>query len=251
METVLPRAWQEEFERAAIGRREDMLDREKTIRFNLQERDKRDEREKLEKQEREDLETWTEVLATTEQVAAFKVQLDNYDAKTVDALMDNRETMEAVRHKIDDMLEKAEILPDGRRVFKTIDGKRVFDEHGQELAPEVIEASSIDDKKPKWEDYKGVKDEEVRLTQEREQLIEYQTKLDKARERLDKGDITTKEMDSIKADLSKTMPDAVREKLGLEKPKTDAKLEANAPALPDDMDNLMRKTGFAPAASVP
>lgn len=73
--------------------------------------------------------------------------------------------------------------------------------------------------------------------------------MDKARERLDKGDITTKEMDSIKADLSKTMPDAVREKLGLEKPKTDAKLEASAPALPDDMDNLMRKTGFAPVGS--
>lgn len=112
METVLPRAWQEEFERAAIGRREDLLDREKTIRFNLQERDKRDERDKLEKQEREDLETWTEtVLATTEQVAAFKVQLDNYDAKTVDALMDNRETMEVVQHKIDDMLEKLKSCP--------------------------------------------------------------------------------------------------------------------------------------------
>ncbi|NLS20606.1 hypothetical protein HGP16_29240 [Rhizobium sp. P40RR-XXII] len=229
-----------------------MLDREKTIRFNLQERDKRDEREKLEKQEREDLETWTEtVLATTEQVAAFRVQLDSYDAKTVDALMDNREAMEAVRHKMDDMLDRAEVLPDGRRVFKTMDGKRVFDEHGQELAPEVIEASSIDDKKPKWETYKDSMDENTRLTYEREQLIEYQTKLDKARARLDKGDITAKETDSIKADLSKTMPDAVREKLGLEKSKPDAKPEASAPALPDDMDNLMRKTGFAPVASVP
>jgi DNA-binding NarL/FixJ family response regulator len=40
--------------------------------------------------------------------------------------------------------------------------------------------------------------------------------------------------------------DAVREKLGLEKPK----VEASAPALPDDMNNLMRKTGFSPASSL-
>lgn len=249
MEAVLPRSWKEEFAQAAAVRREDLLYREKQIRFETKEREKREEEQKDEKEK--DQENFAAALAPLQEVAEFRVQLDDYDTKTVESLMDNREALEAIHHKINDMLDEAEVLPDGRRVFKTKDGTRVFDEHGEELSAKVIDPSAIDDKKPRWETFKAVTDERVRLTEERQQLLDYQSKLDEARDRLDKGDITQKELNRIKTDLSATMPDAVREKLDLEKPKTDATVNASPPAMPDELDSLMRKTGFAPISNTP
>jgi O-glycosyl hydrolase len=53
----------------------------------------------------------------------------------------------------------------------------------------------------------------------------------------------------LKTDIETNAPDAVREKLGLEKPKTDTalKLVASPSSLPSDMDAIMQKTGHVPA----
>lgn len=72
-------------------------------------------------------------LAPAHKIADFTVKLDRYDTATVQALMDNERDVLAVREKIDAMMLKAHVLPDGRRVFKTEDGTRVFDEFGAQL----------------------------------------------------------------------------------------------------------------------
>lgn len=253
MQIVLPRSWKEEFA-AAAAKREDMRYAEKMVRFYEQQRERREE-EKFE-DERRDAEFITTaeiILATSEEIAAFRVELDEYDVKTVEALMENREALESVRERIDAMLEEAYVLPDGRKVFKTRDGTQVFDEHGQALSPDVIDPATIDDRKTRWEPFKAATDEHVRLTKEREQLLTYQAKLDEARERLDKGDITHKELESLKADLAEDMPDAVRAKLGLQKPRAagaptqETKSVAIEATMPPDMDDLMRGTGFGPS----
>lgn len=230
------------------AQREVRADKEKTIRFETRERERRDEQAD-EKRERDEAAAFDRVLATAEDIASFRVDLDTYDTETVEALMDNQEALDVLRGKVDGMLDEATVLPDGRRAFKTKDRQRVFDEHGQELAPEVIDPSSIDSKKPDWETFQASMDERIRLTEQRHELSTYQAKLDEARERLDKGEITAKELKTLKADLAADMPDAVRKKLGLNDPNTDAerKLETNAAPLPNDMDSLMRQTGLGPA----
>ena len=48
------------------------------------------------------------------------------------------------------------------------------------------------------------------LIQQRADLLDYQDRLDAARDRLDAGDITQDEFDKLKSDLADNMPDAVR-----------------------------------------
>lgn len=247
MQVIASRSWKEEFA-AVAARREDILHREKLARHEDRERERRKEG-RLE-DERQEAETWAAietVIATMQEVAEFRVKIDDYDAKTVEALMENRELMDAVRKKIDAALEQAHELPDGRKVFKTKDGLRVFDQDGHELASEMIDPSEIDDNKVRWETFKAWKDEKVALEAKQQQLLEYQAKLDEARERLDNGDITQKELDDLKADLAADMPNAVREKLGIEEPKENAdpvrEIAASNPAQPDEMGELLRQTG--------
>lgn len=129
----------------------------------------------------------------------------------------------------------------------------MFDEHGTEVRAETVDPSTIDDKKPKWETFKGAILEQGRLGEERQGLLDYQAKLDEARERLDRDDITAKELNEFDADLKLAMPNAVREKLGIEKPKAEAvqRADASAPVMPDGMENLMRQTGLGPSAPAP
>ncbi|PWE54997.1 hypothetical protein DEM27_16200 [Metarhizobium album] len=242
------RSWKEDFERAS-DIRDEIYRREQLARFEARER----ERQKNEERENDlrDMEMFALVqmaFASPEQVADFKLQLDDYDAKTVEALIENVDALKMVQQRLDDMLDQAYTLPDGRKVFKTKDGQRVFDEHGQELSVEVVDPKQIDDRKPAWETFMADVEERKRLQIERGELLEYQDKLDTARARLDNGEITTKELDALKGDLEKSMPDAVRAKVGNDRPEAEntnsQKLESNAPVLPNNMDALMRQTGF-------
>lgn len=247
MQVIVPRSWKEEFA-AVAAKREDILHREKLARHEEKDRERRKE-DKLDS-EQQDAEAWAAielVLAAPEDVAEFRVQIDDYDAKTVEALMEKRELLDAVRAKMDTALMEAHVLPDGRKVFKTKDGFRVVDENGRELAPEMIDPAEIDDKKMRWETFKDLKDKKIALEAEQRELLEYQAKLDKARERLDEGDITQKELDRLKEGLAADMPDAVRVKLDIE-PKANTvpaqEIAAAKPALPANMDDLMQKTGL-------
>lgn len=63
-----------------------------------------------------------EVAATEIQIRQFNAKLDVYDQATVDALMENQRLREAVQAKMDAMLDRAFVVEDGRRVFKSADG---------------------------------------------------------------------------------------------------------------------------------
>ena len=80
------------------------------------------------------------------------------------------------------MRERAHKLDDGRRVFKANDGNHIFDEHGAQVPPEILPPSSVADHRPRWETFKAAMDEKQALQQERKQIMEFQKKLDAARE---------------------------------------------------------------------
>lgn len=161
--------------------------------------------------EREELEFFEAVLATPAQIEDFTIKLDRYDTATVEALMNNEVQLQEVRKRIETMLLEAHVLPDGRRVFRTRDGKQVFDEFGKEVGTDTIRPDMIDEQRPPWEDYLADRQREAKLKEERTQLQDYQNKLDDARTRVKEGNLTETELDRMDKDLEKSMPKAVRD----------------------------------------
>lgn len=249
METVLPHSWKEEFRLAAALRREDILHKEKMARFEAASRQRIEEARIQQKRREQEFAALEAAFAPPMRIAEVRTRFDGYDAKTVEALMDNRDAIDAVSRRLEGMTQNAHVLPDGRRVFKTMDGQRVFDEDGQELSRDLIDPDIIGDHKSKWEPYRDAKAERARLHEEKQELHAYQAKLDRARDRLDKGDITKAELNKMEADMSATMPNAVREKLGLAKPKAEAAPEIQTSAPPNKIiaESVMGNIGLGPS----
>jgi len=199
------------YELKAEFTRSAMLERiERERRYNAELR-RRIEAPEQRRRERERAEQFEVALATATQLTIFTARLDTYDTATVEALMNNDRQLGEVRERIQNMLLEAHVLPDGRRVFRTRDGKQVFDESGRELGPDVINADDIDREKPVWEDFRDLRDSKARLEYERRELLEYQQKLDDARTRVNEGNLTKDDLDRMDKDLEKSMPKTVRD----------------------------------------
>lgn len=149
------------------------------------------------------------ILADPVQLEAFQFKLDTYDEATVRALLENEKLLDIAQARIDDMLERAYVIEDGRRVFKTRDGLKVYDEHGTELSEEIVHPDQIGPERPYWEDYQATREQERALIEEREEILQFQDKLDHARERAGDESLTQQELDDLEADLEKSMPEAV------------------------------------------
>lgn len=201
-------AIREEFERRSKLREEDRLVMERDF-LNKQKR--REEREARDEQQ-DDLDMLVAVvMASDEDISFAMAERDTLDVATVEALIVNSKALEKAEEDLRIILDRAYVLPDGRRVFKTEDGTRIFDEHGQEVTD--FDPHEIEDTRPRYEEFQVVNDGYIGLQEERRQLLEYQSRLDGARERLDAGDITKDELDELMSGLREDIPDAVRARL--------------------------------------
>lgn len=204
MEQVTTRSWKAEFARSAAYRRE-----QERFFKEADRRLKEDRREERIDGDLADLSS-VAVMASDQDLAELRIALDRYDAATVEALMMNEQQLEEVRARIQGMLDEAYVLPDGRRVFKSADG-RVFDEHGIELGADELDPSLIEDWRPGYEEYRDAIELRSALNQERADLLDYQDRIDGAREKLEGDDVTEQDIKDIRDDLDTSMPMAVRE----------------------------------------
>ena len=210
--------------------------------------EERKQRHKIEQRREEDERKLEEAIATTAQVATFNEHLDEYDTATVHALMDNQHALDLVFKQRQEMEAAAFRLPDGRMVFRTEDGQRVFDQHGAALGSETIHPSSIPSSAPTWESEQSMKAAERKLLHERDQLHNYQKSVDEAREEAAKGNVTAGALTRMEATLQKTMPDAVRSQLpGSTAERDDSNLRYVPPAAPAPFDARL----YAPAPAGP
>ena len=162
------------------------------------------------------------IIATETAIAEFQSKLDAYDAATVAALMENQERLDAIREEIADMLHNAYVLEDGRRVFKTEDGSQVIDEFGDEISKDELDFDLIGPQRPTWEEYSAGVTLEAQLSEERDQLIEFQDKIDNARDEIADGELSQSELDDLNAELEELAPPTVTSRL----PGTDSAFEA-------------------------
>ena len=223
MEAAALSMFREEFANRAKWRPED--ERRAFDQIKKEERD-----DKREREADEAMDYAVAVLATETEIADFNVKLDTYDAATVEALMDNEEALGAVRERIQIMLDNAYVLPDGRKVFKTEDGRRIFDERGQEVKD--FDPNEIEESRPRWERFSEELEAADRLGQEREELVKYQNLLDKTREDANEDGLTKAELDDLEKRLQENVPDAVKRKLANEEPASVSKQEVAHDAAP-------------------
>ncbi len=207
MDAATERTLLEEFmERAAAKRREKRM-----VELNDQ---LFEERKVEEKQDKERAEKFYEATtqATHEQLAVFSERLEQYDTATVRALMDNERALDEVRMERE-ALDARAFKFDGRAVFKSQDGKHVFDANDAEIANTTLDPNLVPDGFPTREENKAVVDKENKLLQERQQIHDFQNRVDEARTEAGKDGVTVKKLDDLGADLDQAMPDAVRREM--------------------------------------
>lgn len=213
MELMPVRTWKLEFARGADAERH----REIVLRHQEDLRLKREKDKKTEKDREDRMDALEDlafaVMASQPEIDAYLVTTAHYQEATYEAIVQNEQLLTAIRREKQTMLEQAHVLADGRRVFESEDGIRGFDEFGEELDPSEIDADEIADWRPKHESFQALKEEEAKLVEEKAELLEYQGKVDEARERLEAGDISQKEFEAMQQDLADDMPDRVRENL--------------------------------------
>lgn len=208
MDSAQTRSWRIEFARSAARRRE----QDRFLREADERRKDKNESGRLD----EDFFEFavSAMLASADDIEQLHAALDRYDALTVEALMENQKALDASRGRIESMLGRAYVLPDGRRVFKTADGLRVFDEHGTELGADDIDPDAIEDWRPRYEQFAEEVAQEQALKTEREKLIEFQERIEAARQHLQSDeDLTKADLADIEAGLDASMPLAVARKL--------------------------------------
>lgn len=164
------------------------------------------------------------VMATETQLADFRTKLDLRDAATIEALNENRIRLENAQQllleseaRIQHMLDRAYVLEDGRRVFLTEDRSQAFDEFGNEVSQYAFDFDAVPYNAPTYAAYaeqveieKELRAQEHALTNERQDILDYQEKLDGVRDRIADGNITESELDELDANLLDAMPVSVR-----------------------------------------
>ena len=150
------------------------------------------------------------VLATDEQISAFRAKLDDYRTATVESLLENERQLAVVQKRLEDMLAKAYVLPDGRRVFKTQDGLRVFDEHGAEIGAGDIDPDEIENWRPRADGYLEDRSLQRDLMNDHDKKLDLLERIDEAETRLDDDDLTAADIVKMEQELDASMPLSVR-----------------------------------------
>ena len=191
----------------------------------------------------------TVALATDYQIEQFQIRLHRYDAAVTEAILENdeqlkfiRERLRLVEQRIQQMLDEAYVLEDGRRVFKSEDGTYVIDEHGQDVAPEEVDfdlipntvtAESYMEKRQQQREALKVEQE---LVEERDQLHHAQDLIREKEEALESGKTTEQDLEEFDKEIFDALPASAKAKLP-----NDMNPVANAPDI---------KSSFIASASV-
>ena len=171
----------------------------------------------------------TTIPATSEQIAAFSVKLDgfedrlnSYDEATVAALMESEadlakidESLMLVETALQDMLKKAHVMDDGRRIFLTPEGTEAIDEFGAQVPLEAIDLDAVPPQAYIADQYlenlrleDELLDARVDKAREIEAIHRFDERLQHAREthgdmkhRIEEGGLSQDDLDALEADL--------------------------------------------------
>lgn len=179
--------------------------------------ERQEARKKKEAEARESLDDLIDIVAAVSvspaRIAALTTRIGDHQHALIEAPIDNQQALDLAELRLQETLDRAYVLDDGRRVFKTEDGAHVFDEHGTELGHDEIDPDAIEDHRPRWEQAQAELEERRALQAHRDELLAYQQKLDAAEDRIAGGELTAAEIDELDTLLENDVPDSVRARL--------------------------------------
>ncbi len=152
-------------------------------------------------------------LASSSQRAFWEERIERLETATVAALLDNDARLRRAQQTLRDLENRAFVLPDGRRVYRTQVGDRVYDEQGNAIPASELDPRAISPERPDWNAHRIIKAEHNAALAERQELLDYQAKLDQARNTLDDRNLTADALEDLGADLESSMPAAVRQQM--------------------------------------
>ncbi|WP_375228633.1 hypothetical protein [Roseobacter sp. S98] len=140
-------------------------------------------------------------------------RLETHQSAVIEALLDNQERLDEANLRLQLLLDTAFVLPDGRRVFKSEDGITVIDEHGAQVGADELDPDMIDDRYPTAEAWLAAKEHHQKISEERQDLLEYQSKLDQAQILIDQGGLSADDFDDLESLMNEDVPQAVKQRL--------------------------------------
>lgn len=143
----------------------------------------------------------------------LNTRLETHQSAVIDALLENQERLDKADERLQQLLSEAYVLPDGRRVFKSENGITVIDEYGDGVSADELDPHMIDDRYPTAETWLAAKEHHRKLSAEREELLDYQDRLDQAQQLIDQGDLNEEDFDDLDALMNDDVPNAVRQRL--------------------------------------
>ncbi len=172
---------------------------------------------------------------------AFETRLDKYDARLdahntaiTKALMENRELLDLLSERLlqvetdlQNMLDRAYVMEDGTRVFKSEDGVTVIDEFGKTVDREILDPNLVPNNGDTSERYlerltfkqetleiesnalvnrQKLHDAADNIVELKERSAVAHTKISEYRERIKDGGLTVEEIEEFDAELLDAMP---------------------------------------------
>ena len=120
------------------------------------------------------------------------------------------------QQELAEALDRASSLPDGRRVFRDPATGNVYDEDGQLVEGDDLDAIVWRDDAPTWQDYQNKRQADAAVRERLDDLRRYQTDvLGRARDRLTDNDAppTPDELHDIQGEIQNQMPEYARDHL--------------------------------------
>lgn len=114
--------------------------------------------------------------------------------------------------RLEQLRASAAELPDGRKVFKAVDG-RIYAEDGSDVSALRDKIKGLSDRSPSWEEYAEAKRKADDIEQQRREVEAFrQDVIDPAKERLGDADNSPseEELQGIMDGIEEKMPEAVR-----------------------------------------
>lgn len=141
--------------------------------------------------------------------------LDRAEAATEIAIVDARQDLAEAEAALEDVLDRASRLPDGRRAFRAADGT-VYDEHGQRLSDAEAAGTVWKGGAPSYEDYLRAKKAAEAAQRVLDDLLLYQTDvLGHWRDRMEdrENPPTPQKLDAMQRQIDEKVAEAVRQRL--------------------------------------
>jgi len=157
----------------------------------------------------------------------YEARLDAYDAAIANAITENNKMIDIINQRLVDtearlqhMLERAYVMEDGRRVFKSKDGSYAIDEHGKNVSRDEVnfddviglpaeqymkdytsKQNDIDERAKRQEFSQTLFKAQAESDVGREKLGQARELIAEKRARIEKGGITGSELEKMKSDL--------------------------------------------------